>query len=438
MKILVSIVSCELFRVNGNNQAVRDTWLPLLKDADYKIFMGHGSSTTQPDEVLLNAPDDYKNVSYKTKEMYKYAYEKGYDYIFKCYPDTYVCPERLLSSGFQLYDYAGNFACRPLSGAYCCGGTGYWTSRRAYEQMLESRIPTEDTIVHFGRELRLPNVRAPRRTTPRPEKLVIPNTETWAEDKWTGDTLARLGFIKKYHDTRYEDNVMLSGPEAGNKKITQHLSRPIAEGKPSLYDKQWLYDKHNAWLRSYSVTKTFPKVAVITPTLPSRHELLEECRASVKAQDYPGDVYFAVGEDHTKVGPSAMRNTIVKELDSSYEWLAFCDDDDKLLPDHISTLMDNREDADIIYSECKEEGFVKTWNTRTFDYESVKRDNYIPVTVLMRRSMFDKIEGFKSEPFPGEDQWLWLRAASAGARFKYVPRTTWVYRKHPQHRFLST
>jgi GT2 family glycosyltransferase len=89
-----------------------------------------------------------------------------------------------------------------------------------------------------------------------------------------------------------------------------------------------------------------------------------------------------------------------------------------------------------VYSNCQEEGFTKTWNTREFNYDAVKEANYIPVTVLMRRSMFEKVGGFQSEPYPGEDQHLWLRAALAGARFAYVPQATWTYRKHPQHREL--
>ena len=59
MKVLIAVLSCELYRINGNNQAMRDTWLPLVSGADYKIFMGQGSTCSQPDEVFLDVPDDY-------------------------------------------------------------------------------------------------------------------------------------------------------------------------------------------------------------------------------------------------------------------------------------------------------------------------------------------------------------------------------------------
>jgi hypothetical protein len=432
MKILIAALSCELFRTNGNNQAMRDTWLPDVKGADYKIFMGQGSQIQRDDEVFLDAPDGYDSVTYKAKEMYKWAQARKYEYIFRCFPDTYVCPSRLLDSGFEKYDYSGNFAARPLSGAYACGGAGCWFSRKAYETLIQAPIPVEDVTLNLGRPLRLPNSRGPVRPHPGPTALVLKNIEKWADDKWSGDVMRNTKSIVSHHDPRYEDQVLYSGPEAGNARITQHLSRPVREGSPSYYDKSWLYEKHKAWINSFYT----PKVAVITPTLLSRHALLEECKASVITQQYGGEIYHAIGVDQNKEGPSVTRNKIVQNLDESFEWLAFCDDDDKLSPNHIATLMVNKGSADIVYSNSQEEGFSKTWQPRDFNHAEVKADNYIPVTVLMRRSLFYKIGGFQTEPFPGEDQNLWLRADLAGAKFKYVPQVTWTYRKHPQHRSL--
>ena len=432
MKILIAIVSCKLFKENGNNQAVRDTWLKGLCGADYKIFMGQGATATCSDEVVLQAPDDYQNVTYKTKEMYKYAHRNEYDYIFKCYPDTYVCSSRLLASGFEDYDYVGNYACKPMSGSYCCGGTGYWTSKAAYDLMLNAHIPTEDTIIDFSRPKSVTG-RMPGRVRRLNPIVVIPNTETWAEDKWSGDVFNKVN-LKKKHDVRYEDNVMCSGPEIGNTKITQHLSRPIRPGQPSQYDKQWMYDKHSAWLQSLKNAETVSSIAVVTPTLPSRKTLLVECKSSVKNQTYRGTVQHAVGIDTIGEGAALTRNKIVKSLDPECEWLAFLDDDDKFLPKHLEVLTAACSGADVVYSECREEGFNKTWKTREFNYESVKHENYIPVTALVRRSAFEKVGGFREKPYPGEDQNLWLRMYEAGCRLVYVPQETWTYRQHPQHR----
>lgn len=437
MKVLIAILSCELYRTNGNNDAVLNTWMPLVRNADCKIFMGQGSHCSRPDEVFLDAADDYQHVTYKTRELYKWADREGYAHIFKCYPDTYVCPERLMASGFEKYDYSGNFACKPMTGAYCCGGTGYWASHAAYSSMVNVGIPTEDTVLHLGRGLRPPARRGPTRPTPNPETIIIKCISGWAEDQWSGDGFAKIKTLKRLHDPRYEDNVMSSGPEATNLKITQHLSRPVAEGMPSLYDNAWMYAKHQAWLDSLSLVPKIKKIAVITPTLASRSILLDECKASVKEQTWYGEILHAVGEDLTGVGAATMRNNIVRNLDPSFEWLAFLDDDDKFHPNHLAMLVEASTNADIVYSDCEAEGFVKTWQTRDFDYTAVKESNYIPVTCLMRRSIFEKIGGFDLKHYPGEDQWTFLNAALAGARFKYVPQVTWTYRKSPQHRCPS-
>ena len=187
---------------------------------------------------------------------------------------------------------------------------------------------------------------------------------------------------------------------------------------------------------TFSVTEVIKKIAVITPTLSDRSSLLYECQRSVEKQTWQGEILHAISEDISKIGPSAMRNSIVESLDPSFKWIAFVDDDDKIDPDHLAVLVANSEGADIIYTDSREEGFTKTWQPHEFNHKEVERANYIPVTALMRRSLFEKIGGF-STVFPGEDQDLFLRADLSGARFRYVPQVTWTYRKDPQHRGLS-
>src|SRR6202521_691042 len=392
MKTLIAVLSCELYRTNGNNQAMHDTWLPLVRDAgaDYRIFMGNGSTCSQPDEVFLAVPDDYLHVTYKARAMYSWALANGYDYIFKCFPDTYVNPGRLMRSGFENYDYVGNFACTPAVGpAYCTGGAGYWLSRRAYEKLVGTSIPT-DIIVDVPQDRRpLRTGRAPTRPILPPTKKLVTNILSWAEDKFTGETLYKHADIKMHHDLRYEEKVLGQGPEQGNDTITIHLSRTTyVEGVAANYNPSWLYDKHNAWLNSpvKLLNTSLPKIAVITPTVPSRSMLLAECKSLVSAQTYAGELYHAVEQDVANEGPSAMRNKIVQKLDPAFEWIAFCDDDDKLMPEHIETLAQHSNGADVVYSNFSAEGFTPSWTVRDFNYEAVKEANYIPVTVLMRRS----------------------------------------------------
>src|ERR1019366_7731644 len=94
------------------------------------------------------------------------------------------------------------------------------------------------------------------------------------------------------------------------------------------------------------------KIAVITPTKPNRAQLLEECRASVREQTRAADTH-AVAIDGTLEGPSAVRNRLILELPPEYDWVAFLDDDDVMLPDHLKVLSSASEGADVIYSLCQ-------------------------------------------------------------------------------------
>ena len=162
------------------------------------------------------------------------------------------------------------------------------------------------------------------------------------------------------------------------------------------------------------------KIAVITPTKPNRAQLLEECRASVREQTRAADTH-AVAIDGTLEGPSAVRNRLILELPPEYDWVAFLDDDDVMLPDHLKVLSSASEGADVIYSLCQIE-----CNTREFDPEAIKQSNYIPVTALVRRSIFNRVGGFSDVPL--EDWVLWQKISDAGGRFKFVPKVTWTYR----------
>lgn len=244
MRVLIAILSCHLYEDNGNNQASRDTWIPLIPlNVDYKFFFGQRPGVHDAalhilpkDVVKLNVPDDYQHVTYKAKAMQKWAYDHDYDFVFTCYPDTYVEPNRLLSSGFEKHDYSGNF-CTFSGSTYCQGGAGYWKSKKSIKILLESPITEAGTLVR--RPLRALN------RAPRPEPTV--SVYSWAEDKWAGEILAQHPEISKRHDSRYGVDVTGAGPQISNDMITLHLSRWYRDADSNHYDKQWMYDRHREW-----------------------------------------------------------------------------------------------------------------------------------------------------------------------------------------------
>jgi len=224
-KVLIVISTCSLYQHNGYNQAMRDTWIkdvPSVQGLDYKFFVGRGSIGLASDEVLLDVGDDYESLTHKTIEGHRWAIDHGYDFIFQCFGDTYVRPERLMSSGFELYDYTGyplvntpgGGTCIPrekansILGDFFSGGAGYMMSRKATELMLKN-LP--DDI---------------------------------SEDRWVGRVLSHPSILRR-SDKRYNP-WEYPIPLKSNDFITCHLTGMTGRGK---YDSKSMYQTHEQWLR---------------------------------------------------------------------------------------------------------------------------------------------------------------------------------------------
>jgi len=219
VKYLIAISSCYDFEKNGNNNAMRETWLPDIvhfPGLQYRFFMGHGqgaqSAELNPDSVFLaDVPDDYGHLTYKTRSSLRWAAEHGYDFVFRCFPDTYVRLDRLMTCGFTEHDYYGDFRGDPSTNEvthqraqnYASGGPGYWLSKRAYTLLLDA------PVLGVWRD----------EITP------------YTEDLWTGNILGRHLDVKLryFDDTRRFMNRgsrSCAWPAPSNDIITAHLSCP--------------------------------------------------------------------------------------------------------------------------------------------------------------------------------------------------------------------
>ena len=193
-------------------------------------------------------------------------------------------------------------------------------------------------------------------------------------------------------------------------------------------------------------------IAVLTPTLPSRGEMLAEAIASVNAQTVQ-PVAHLIGVDHEEIGIGWMLNRLAAAADTN--WLARLDDDDLLDPNHLEMLSSRAADADVVYSWCRVAprmngavepkppavlGPGKWIPNQDFDAERLRAGNYIPATTLVRKSLWTEIGGWQRAGYGvgespasahGTEDWdFWLRALDAGARFACVPEITWTYRYH--------
>jgi hypothetical protein len=231
---LIAISSCGDFERNGNNQALRDTWLKDLVQAglDYKFFFGVGQDAPElADSVILpDVPDDYGHLTYKTRASLGWAHQEGYDFVFRCFPDTYVRVARLLRCGFEEHDYHGDFRreeggrtnggtgqYRPTlqqAQNYASGGAGYWLSRRAFEHLIEA------PILGVWRDDLTPYV----------------------EDLWVGNILGRCSReLHYFDDERFCNHGSAFWPDPRNDLITAHMSCP------GPYRKDLMYSAHASW-----------------------------------------------------------------------------------------------------------------------------------------------------------------------------------------------
>jgi len=162
-------------------------------------------------------------------------------------------------------------------------------------------------------------------------------------------------------------------------------------------------------------------VAVLTPTLGERESLLEECKASVRAQTVPVQHLIAVDED--REGPSVIRNRLAEQTDA--EWLLPLDDDDLLDPEAVHLLLSAAGGSDVVYPWCRVTG--SSWSpNRLFTAKTLESHNYIPVTALIRRSLWEKV---KWRVAPHSEDWIfWRDCVKAGAKFTCIPEVLWTYR----------
>lgn len=170
-----------------------------------------------------------------------------------------------------------------------------------------------------------------------------------------------------------------------------------------------------------------PLVSVITPV--TRFWALAEAMESVKAQTVT-DIEHLWAHDTSHIGPGFLRNRLVKEAKG--EWLVFLDDDDLLDPDfvecHLKHAIDNG--YDLVYSLCRyPPGHEPRPEIGEFDEGRLRWANYIPMTVLLKKSWFDRVGGF-GVSVPYEDWQLWIALLDAGAKFGFLNKICWTYRLH--------
>lgn len=192
-----------------------------------------------------------------------------------------------------------------------------------------------------------------------------------------------------------------------------------------------------------------PDVLVVIPTIPGREDLLKRAVASIREDVSRVVVVGSIEVDDKGNGPSVTRNrAVVRTLESGVNprWIAFLDDDDEFYPDHLAKMVEHAEEtgADVVYPWFDLMVGTRLNNGRDplrafgkpFDPAELDGRNFIPITALVRTSLFIQVGGLpepnsEAWPFPDNEDWaLWLRLRDAGAKFSHLPERTWVWWWH--------
>lgn len=187
-------------------------------------------------------------------------------------------------------------------------------------------------------------------------------------------------------------------------------------------------------------------VTVVIPTIQGRGHDLSRAIHSVQEQSVGFlNLDLHIISDVDGLGPAVMRNVGVDHADT--EWIAFLDDDDYLYPNHLEVLLRAAEttEADVLWPWFFVEGGTDPFPQYRGRQWDPDHPHSIPITTLVRRSVFNSVGGFTpvSEAVPdpndpdrtvsGEDFRLWCDLSAAGAKFFHVDEVTWVWRHHAKN-----
>lgn len=177
-------------------------------------------------------------------------------------------------------------------------------------------------------------------------------------------------------------------------------------------------------------------VTVVTPAVPTRLQPNEDgevmfttAMRSVAAQTVKPTAHL-VKVDYAGVGLVKIRNSLVGQVET--EWFVPLDDDDILQKPFLERHLAQSKGADIVYSRVYIHGSDWAPYRHTFDAKDLRKENYIPVTALIRTELWAALGGYREREECGktEDWDFWLRALDAGARFRHIPELLWIYRFH--------
>ena len=200
-----------------------------------------------------------------------------------------------------------------------------------------------------------------------------------------------------------------------------------------------------------------PKIATITPTIPTRAQMLKRAQHSIDMQTMPAwEVHVAMDVDRD--GAAVTRQRALSMVSTGCDWVAPLDDDDEMMAFHLEALYDHAMEtgADYVYSwyelvvlgkRMGDQYIRKPDGTLTdgafppghflnpFDPENPVETT---ITILIKRELLETVgyeqlhrpEAYAAGASTGEDRNLTLRCIEAGANIQHLVRRTWFWHHH--------
>lgn len=180
------------------------------------------------------------------------------------------------------------------------------------------------------------------------------------------------------------------------------------------------------------------EITIAIPTIPQRKSKLRKAVSSVMAQTHPAAA-ISIAVDLTGAGSAETRNRALGAVQT--EWVAFLDDDDQLLPNHLELLVRAQQEsgADVVYGLPRvvdAQGNVlprrlEFGGPPVFDPELLEVRSYITVSSLVRTAIARQVGGFEffTDETGGsyDDHGFYRRLLHAGAKFHHIHEETFVW-----------
>ena len=202
-----------------------------------------------------------------------------------------------------------------------------------------------------------------------------------------------------------------------------------------------------------------PRISVLTAVFDPEREHLEACLRSVADQEFSDWEHVLVDDGSTQpwvadvlaaaaaadprvrvIGRADNGGIVAASNDALHaaagEWVALLDHDDELEPTALAAMLAAvTDDTDVVYSDhdlLRVDGrYASPSYKPDFSPERLRNQNYITHFLMARRSLVDRVGGFRAGFDGAQDHDLVLRLTEQARRVAHVPQVLYHWRQSP-------